>query len=216
MALNLHDLRREYAAHTLDISDVNPDPIQQFKHWFEEALSSKVLEPNAMVLSTIKEDMRPSARVVLLKEFNQEGFVFYTNYNSNKGEQLTANPLACLVFNWLELQRQVKIEGKVEKVAPEVSTQYFQSRPRGSQIGAWTSPQSRIIEDRDALEKRQQKMEERFAGQEEIPRPEHWGGFIVIPDLIEFWQGRPSRLHDRVQYSRQEKAGNWKIERLAP
>lgn len=216
MALNLHDLRREYAAHTLDVSDVDPDPVKQFKHWFEAALNSEVLEPNAMTLSTVNADKRPSARIVLLKEFNEQGLVFFTNYTSNKGQQLAAHPYACLVFSWLELQRQVKVEGKVEKITPEASTAYFQSRPRGSQIGAWASPQSSIIESREVLERRQEELEAKFAGQEVIPRPAYWGGFIVIPDLIEFWQGRPSRLHDRVQYSRQEKAGNWKIERLAP
>lgn len=215
MALNLHDLRREYAAHTLDVSDVHSDPIQQFKHWFEEALDSEVLEPNAMVLSTVKPDNRPSARVVLLKGFDEKGFVFFTNYNSNKGQQLSSKPQACLVFSWLELQRQIKIEGRVERIAPEDSTRYFQSRPRGSQIGAWASPQSKVIENRTILEQREKEIAQQFKDQEAIPRPEHWGGYLVRPKLIEFWQGRPSRLHDRIQYS-EDGNGAWKIERLAP
>ena len=215
MALNLQDLRREYAAHTLDITDVQTDPFNQFEIWMTEALDSQVLEANAMILSTLTKDQRPTARVVLLKDFDPNGFVFYTNYNSRKSQELEEHPYACLVFNWLELQRQVRIEGSVERVAPEESTAYFQSRPKGSQIGAWASPQSQIIPGREVLEEKVKALEAKYQDIDQLPRPEHWGGFVVKPTLIEFWQGRMSRLHDRIQYV---KVGEnaWKIDRLAP
>lgn len=214
MLLNLNDLREEYAALDFDLSDVDAHPMRQFEQWFKEAMDSKVLEPNAMVLSTINSKGRPAARVVLLKEVNANGFVFFTNYQSRKGQELATQPFAALVFNWLELHRQVRIEGQVEKISPEASTAYFQSRPKGSQIGAWASPQSQSIPDRSVLKTEVQRLENEFENQEQLPRPDHWGGFIVKPELIEFWQGRPSRLHDRIQY--QLEGGEWSIERLAP
>lgn len=215
MALNLHDLRRDYASHTLDMKDVDKDPIQQFKRWFEEALKSEVLEPNAFVLSTVNANGHPRARVVLLKGFDASGFVFFTNYNSQKGGELAANPNASMVFNWLELHRQVRIEGFAEKVSENESTEYFQSRPRGSQIGAWASPQSSVIASRQVIENNVEELEKEYQNQEVLPRPAHWGGFLIRPSLIEFWQGRPSRLHDRIQFTRLEQ-GNWSMERLAP
>ncbi|GAB5551061.1 MAG: pyridoxamine 5'-phosphate oxidase [Saprospiraceae bacterium] len=215
MALNLQDLRRDYAAHTLDITDVQTNPFNQFEIWMTEALDSQVLEANAMVLSTLTKDKRPTARVVLLKGFDAEGLVFFTNYNSRKSQEMEQNPYACLVFNWLELQRQVRIEGTVERISAEASTAYFQSRPKGSQIGAWVSPQSQVISGRSILEEKVKEVEAKYQDVEPLPRPEHWGGFVVKPTLIEFWQGRMSRLHDRIQYSKVGD-GDWKIERLAP
>jgi pyridoxamine 5'-phosphate oxidase len=215
MKIDIAQLRKEYTAHTLDQSDVDSDPLIQFKQWMVEAVDSEVPEPNAMVLATVGRNARPSARVVLLKDIEDDSFVFYTNYNSEKGQELAAHPYAALNFNWLELQRQVRIEGKVEKVSEEVSTAYFQSRPRGSQIGAWASPQSAIIDDRAILEDNVKKLEEKYEGAEVLPKPPHWGGYALKPDLIEFWQGRPSRLHDRIRYRLDEK-GEWGIERLAP
>jgi pyridoxamine 5'-phosphate oxidase len=215
MKIDIAQLRKEYTAHTLDQSDVDSDPLIQFKQWMVEAVDSEVPEPNAMVLATVGKDSRPSARVVLLKDIEGGSFVFYTNYNSEKGQELAAHPYAALNFNWLELQRQVRIEGKVEKVSEEVSTAYFQSRPRGSQIGAWASPQSTIIEDRSILEKNVEELKEKYNEHEVLPKPPHWGGYALKPDLIEFWQGRPSRLHDRIRYRLDEK-GEWMIDRLAP
>lgn len=215
MALNLQDLRRDYAAHTLDITDVQTDPFKQFEIWMTEALDSQVLEANAMILSTLTKDQRPTARVVLLKGFDQNGFVFYTNYNSRKSQEMEQHPYACLVFNWLELQRQVRIEGKVERVSAEASTAYFQSRPKGSQIGAWVSPQSQVIAGRTILENKVKELEDQYRNVDQLPRPEHWGGFVLKPTLVEFWQGRMSRLHDRIQY---DKVGenDWNVSRLAP
>ena len=213
--LEIENLRKEYTAETLDISDVQADPFLQFRRWFEAAVNAEVPEPNAMTLATVSERGRPSARVVLLKGFDERGFVFFTNYHSRKSRDMAANANVALVFLWLELQRQVRIEGEVEKVGEEESARYFQSRPRGSQIGAWASPQSSVIKNRSDLEIRERELIRQYAGQEVLPRPPHWGGFLVRPNLIEFWQGRPSRLHDRIQYSREENKG-WKIARLAP
>ena len=211
--INIQTLRKEYTKTELDISVVNPSPIVQFKSWFEEALESKVNEANAMVLSTVTPDLKPSARVVLLKGFDDAGFSFYTNYESKKGKQLAQNPFASLTFFWPELERQVRIEGVVAKVSAQDSDDYFAVRPKGSQIGAWASPQSMVIPSRDILIHNQQTLEEKYANKT-VDRPQHWGGYILKPSLIEFWQGRHSRLHDRICY---ELSGeNWKIERLAP
>jgi pyridoxamine 5'-phosphate oxidase len=214
MKIEIAHLRQDYQLKSLDISDVLPDPIQQFGVWFHEVLTAKILEPNAMTLATVSADGKPSARVVLLKEYTKNGFVFFTNYNSHKGNQLAENPFAALCFNWLDLERQVRIEGKVKKVSKISSDIYFQSRPHKSKLGAWASPQSKIIPNRLILEENMQKLEEKYAATEGVPRPPHWGGYIVIPDMIEFWQGRRSRLHDRIRYTLNNKS--WKIERLAP
>lgn len=215
MALNIQDLRQEYTAEKLDLDDVRAHPVAQFRYWFEEAMSAELPEPNAMTLATVSPQGQPSARIVLLKGFDESGFVFFTNYRSQKGLEMATNPRVALVFLWLELQRQVRIEGIVAKIDPEESTRYFQSRPKGSQIGAWASPQSKVIESRQLLEQRVEALNRQYNGHEVLPRPEDWGGFIVRPQRLEFWQGRPSRLHDRIQYTRQEN-GAWKIERLAP
>ncbi len=212
--MHLADLRQDYKLRALELSDVAADPIMQFELWFQEALRSDLLEPNAMVLATTAADGMPSARVVLLKGVNEEGFVFYTNYESQKGQALAENPKAALVFNWLELQRQVRIQGTVEKVAAALSTSYYQSRPKSSQIGAWSSPQSQVIASRTLLEQAELALQAKYAETEVLPRPPHWGGYRVRPTVIEFWQGRSSRLHDRVRYRLEN--GSWVIERLAP
>ncbi len=214
MSLNIQDLREEYTAEALDIRDVRPDPVDQFRYWFGEAMNARLPEPNAMTLATVSKEGKPSARIVLLKGFDAEGFVFFTNYNSRKGKDMAANPGAALVFLWLELQRQVRIEGTVSKIAAAESTRYFQSRPKGSQIGAWASPQSQSIRSREQLEEKVATLESEYVNAEVLPRPDDWGGYIVRPHLIEFWQGRANRLHDRIQYTRQNDA--WVIERLAP
>ncbi|RYC71587.1 pyridoxamine 5'-phosphate oxidase [Spirosoma sordidisoli] len=213
MPSTISDLRKEYTLNGLDVDDVSSDPLTQFRLWFDAALGSGVPEPNAMHVSTITADGRPDGRIVLLKDISAGGFVFYTNYESRKGRDLTERPVAALTFFYPELERQIRIEGHVEKVSAAESDAYFASRPRGSQIGAWVSNQSSVITDRDTLEKRQQKLEAQFAGQP-IPRPPHWGGFRVIPDQIEFWQGRPSRLHDRIRYRKDGQ--DWLIDRLSP
>jgi len=209
------DMRADYRFRTLEYEQANPNPILQFEVWFQEAIDNDVREANAMTLATCTVEGKPSARTVLLKGFDESGFVFYTNYNSRKGHELISNPHAALVFCWLQQERQVRIEGKVEKLSEEASTAYFQSRPKGSQIGAWASPQSQIIENRVILEKNVQNLEEKHSEVEILPRPPHWGGFRVVPQVIEFWQGRSSRLHDRLQYEKWED-GTWKIVRLAP
>lgn len=208
------DIRTDYSLQTLNESDVAPDAIAQFTRWWDEAIHSKLDEVNAMTLATATPDGIPSARIVLLKSFDEKGFVFFTNYDSEKGQVLTANPRAELVFFWHELQRQVRINGKVAKVSAEDSDAYFQSRPAGSRIGAISSPQSQVIASRDILEQQEAENTAKFAGSVIIPRPEHWGGYVVMPEKIEFWQGRSSRLHDRIRY--RKLAGSWKIERLAP
>lgn len=212
---NIADLRQDYKLKSLDVKDVQPNPIQQFKLWFEEAVESGVKEPNAMVLASADKVGMPNARVLLLKGFDENGFVFFTNYDSEKGKELTENPYAAMVFNWLDLERQVRIRGSIIKISEEESTEYFQSRPKESQIGAWASPQSRRIENREVLIKNQDFLTEEYKKAFVLPKPENWGGYCLVPSEIEFWQGRSSRLHDRILYSITDN-NNWKIERLAP
>ena len=210
----LSDLRKEYLKTGLDASAVNKNPIMQFSKWFKEAIELSALEPNAMTLSTISESGRPSARIVLLKGVEKDLFSFYTNYQSQKGKELEANPACALTFFWPELERQIRIEGMAQRVSDVESEKYFQSRPRGSQVGAWASPQSTIIKDRTILEARAKELEKRFDGNEVLPKPKQWGGYAVDPIEIEFWQGRPNRLHDRIVYYKTE--NTWTIHRLAP
>ena len=207
-------LRQEYAGMGLDEGDVDADPVVQFTYWFEHALAAHVPEPNAMTVATATRMGVPSARIVLLKGFDARGFAFYTNYESRKGQELADNPVAALVFHWVELHRQVRITGTVEKISHEESNAYFQSRPRGSRLGAWTSRQSSILPNRAPLEARLATLTAQF-GEGDIPLPPFWGGYRVIPNAFEFWQGRPSRLHDRLRYVRQSDAA-WHIERLSP
>jgi len=206
--------RKDYVRFSLREEDVDPDPIRQFQRWFDEATQSEVHDPNAMTLATATADGRPSARVVLLRGVDERGFAFFTNYQSKKARELGANPRAALVFFWHDLERQVRIEGRVERATAPESDQYFQSRPVGAKIGAWASPQSEVIPSRDELEKRCREIENRFSDGP-IPRPANWGGYRVVPEAIEFWQGRPNRLHDRLRYTRSAEDG-WIIERLAP
>lgn len=214
MNKSIADLRNEYSSQTLLENDVAAEPMVQFQKWWDQVIASEIVEPNAMTLATASADGFPSARIVLLKGFDERGFVFYTNYKSYKSLQLEENPKACLVFFWKELERQVRISGIVTRVPEEESDAYFYSRPVGSRIGAWASPQSSHIENRDWLEQEFEKKKEEFQDGN-VPRPPHWGGYLVKPVIVEFWQGRFSRLHDRIQYSLDEN-GAWKIERLAP
>jgi pyridoxamine 5'-phosphate oxidase len=210
---NIADIRKDYKLQTLLEADVAQDPIVQFGKWWDEAVKSEIDEVNAMTLATADKNNIPSARIVLLKGYDKNGFVFFTNYQSHKGEQLLQNPNACLVFFWKELERQIRITGTVEKIRSVESDAYFSSRPAGSRIGAWASPQSSVIANRTVIEEKLKDFEQQF-GDNNIPRPPHWGGYIVKPVQMEFWQGRTSRLHDRMQYTLQE--GSWVIERLAP
>ncbi|MGI4874527.1 MAG: pyridoxamine 5'-phosphate oxidase [Janthinobacterium lividum] len=214
----LADLRQTYSQRTLLEADVQPDAVQQFRRWLDEAIAAQLPEPAALTLATVDAASgQPSQRVVLLKGLPDDaGFLFFTNYDSRKGHELAGQPLAALNFFWPGLERQVRVEGRVEKAAPDVSTEYFQSRPHGSQVGAWASPQSAVIGSREELEAREHEVETRFQGQSPLPRPEYWGGYVLRPTRVEFWQGRPSRLHDRLVYEREGAGGAWKISRLAP
>ena len=208
--------RKNYILGTLDTPDLTSDPLVLFEIWMANALESEISEPTAMTLATVNAEGKPSARIVLLKGVSTEGFEFYTNYQSRKAKEMDQVPYVSLVFLWKELERQVRIEGRVEKVSFEKSQTYFQSRPRGSQIGAWASPQSEVIPDRQVLEDASASVSEKFENVDPLPCPEHWGGYLVIPDAIEFWQGRSDRLHDRFRYTRNEKEANWSVDRLAP
>lgn len=211
--INVFDLRREFSLKTLDERDVLPEPLSQFELWFDEVLRIDAMEPNSMCLSTVGKDNRPSSRIVLLKQVRFDGFVFFTNYESRKAMQLDENPFCALTFVWHELERQVRVEGKAMKLTSQESDNYFESRPVTSKLGAWASPQSRIIPDREYLDILVQDFQQTF-GDGDIPRPEAWGGYIVKPALFEFWQGRPGRLHDRIQYTLRGNA--WDVHRLAP
>lgn len=211
---NISDIRTDYSKKSLTETDVDANPVKQFTTWWQEAIDSKFDEVNAMTLTTVGENNIPSARTVLLKGYDDRGFIFFTNYNSSKGTQIEANPNVCLLFFWKELERQVIITGVAEKISSEESIAYFNSRPEGSKLGAWASAQSAVVAGKAFLKETFNYYRERFK-HGEIPKPPHWGGYRVRPNRIEFWQGRPSRMHDRILYTLQE-AGDWKIERLAP
>ena len=213
-APDLESIRKDYRLQSLLENNVEADPIKQFETWWQQALQSDIEEPNAMTLATSTPAGKPSARIVLLKAIKNNGFVFYSNYNSRKGKQINDNPFVSLVFFWKELERQVRIEGEIHKISGQESDAYFSKRPLESRIGAWSSPQSEVINSREVLEKNVSEYINKF-DPDNIPRPPYWGGYIVSPTLIEFWQGRPGRLHDRLQYTLSEPNG-WKIERLAP
>ena len=210
----MKDLRENYSKGELLETMIDKNPIVQFQQWFNEAVQEKIPEPNAFILSTAMVDFKPSARVMLLKGVENNSFVFFTNYESRKGKELTWNPYAAMVFLWLPMQRQIRIEGRVEKISTEESENYFQSRPRESQLGAWCSVQSSVLESRAELDNKYITLEKKYEGKE-IPKPPYWGGFKVLPSAIEFWQGRTSRLHDRLRYTHQGN-DNWLIERLSP
>src|ERR1700744_453738 len=212
---DLQDMRHDYSSATLSEASVDADPIKQFETWFNQVLEPQQHEPNAMTLSTATPDGRPSGRIVLLKGFDKNGFAFYTNYLSRKGKEISRNPVGALTFFWDTLERQVRIEGTIEKLSKEQSDAYFHTRPRKSQLGAVASPQSQEIASRDILEKKWTELETEYGENKEIPKPSFWGGYILKPQLIEFWQGRRSRLHDRILYKKTDKT-NWKKVRLAP
>ena len=210
---DLSTIRKEYSKASLDERTVSKDPLQQFDRWFKEAVDAKVPEPTAFHLSTVNGG-RPASRIVLLKGIENGMFVFYTNYQSRKGKELDGNPACSLTFFWPELERQVRIEGVASRIDAKRSDEYFQSRPRGSQVGAWASPQSSVINERSLLEERAKQIEEKYKGLDKLPRPHQWGGYEIDPVMIEFWQGRPSRLHDRILFTRED--AGWRINRLAP
>lgn len=210
----LNSIRRDFADRPLDESSVKDNPFEQYAIWFEEAVNAQILDPSAMCLSTVNKHNRPSSRIVYMRDIISESFVFYTNYNSQKGEDLSVNPFASLNLHWSELERQVRIEGDVVKVAEEVSDAYFAARPKESKIGAWASYQSDLLTDRDELEAKVNFFTEKFKETEDVPRPEFWGGYQLIPTKVEFWQGRPSRLHDRIVF--EKKNDSWTLSRLNP
>jgi pyridoxamine 5'-phosphate oxidase len=212
--MSIAAIRRDYMKEALSENQVEENPFRQFDRWWDEAVKAEIDEVNAMTLSTVSSDGKPTARIVLLKGYDDYGFVFFTNYESKKGKDLLLNPYASLLFFWKELERQVRIEGTCEKVSEAESDQYFYSRPEGSQIGAWASPQSQVISSRDVLDSNLAELEKRFRDTP-VTRPPHWGGYRIKPNTMEFWQGRPSRLHDRIAYSR-DSSGDWKFARLAP
>lgn len=207
-------LREDYQRGALERKDLIDDPVAQFNAWISAAIEDELAEPNAMTLATVDAEGRPNARIVLLKGYDESGFIFYTNYESQKGKELEVNPYATLVFNWLEHERQVRIRGSVQRVSAEQTEQYFHSRPKGSQIGAWASPQSQVIPDRWPLEAKTAALKSEYADQEALPVPAHWGGYRVVAEEIEFWQGRSSRLHDRFRFCKT--GAGWMIDRLAP
>jgi pyridoxamine 5'-phosphate oxidase len=214
---SIADLRRDYALASLEITDVVADPVEQFRRWFANATESAVLEPNAMTLATVGPDGQPDARIVLLKGADARGFTFFTDYRSEKGQNLSAHPAAALVFFWPELERQVRIRGSAQKLSAEESSVYYNSRPLGSRIGAWASEQSSVIADRTALEARVRELTATYTTEAPPPLPSHWGGYLIAPTQLEFWQGRQSRLHDRIRYRRSSSANDaWTIERLSP
>src|SRR3954447_4791467 len=211
---HLGRLRREYGDRGLDDGDLAPDPVEMFRRWLDDTVDAGLHEPNAMVVSTVSAEGRPSSRTVLLKDLDDRGFVFYTNYDSRKGHELDANPAVALLFPWHDLQRQVRVEGTAQRVPREQSEAYFASRPRESQLGAWASPQSQVVASRAALDERYGGVLSQFAAMDDVPLPPYWGGFRVVPQAVEFWQGRKGRMHDRLVYRRSGEA--WTTERLAP
>ena len=212
---NIEDLRKSYQHGALEIADLTSDPMDLFRRWWHEAVEAEIDEANAMTLATVNKLGHPSARIVLLKGLTHEGFEFFTNYQSQKAKDMEENSNVALLFFWKEMERQIRIEGTVEKVSRERSEKYFQSRPRGSQIGAWTSPQSQVIPDRSILDENGKNITEKFSEVDPLPLPDFWGGYLVRANMLEFWQGRPDRLHDRFRYVQQPN-GLWTVERLAP
>jgi pyridoxamine 5'-phosphate oxidase len=213
--MNLRDRRIQYETAGLDFDDLDESPIQQWHAWYIEAVEAELAEPNAMAVGTIDAEGMPDSRIVLVRGFDDDGLTFFGNYNSAKGQQIDANPVASAVFPWIGLHRQVRVRGSIEMLPRHESDAYFASRPRDSQLGAWASPQSEVISGREVLNERHAEFAEKFAGTE-VLRPPHWGGWLIIPDVFEFWQGRPNRLHDRFRYRRDDNTQDWVIERLAP